>query len=150
MLSVDDESPSNSTDETPGLIGFAVTLSFVTTVVVAARVWARKLIKQPLLLDDWLCLAALVFQHGLLAACFMAVIQGGVGRDMRTAATQNPNSARILYQVRAKIAHKRVYSEIDETANSPSLQQTLPTGLALRSSKCLSWLSIAASSRPEQ
>jgi hypothetical protein len=93
------QTPLNYTDKSTELTSSAVVLSLVATVVVVARFWARKLTQQPFGLDGWLCLAALVAQHVFLAAACVIVFQGGMGRDIRIAAAEDPHSGAILQQV---------------------------------------------------
>jgi hypothetical protein len=98
MASID-TSPLNYSNSGPTLIITCSMLAFITTIVFALRFWSRRLTRQPFGLDDYLCLAALIIQHGLLAAAGVMVVQGGLGRDIRITATEDPNSVVILFQV---------------------------------------------------
>ncbi|KAI0379533.1 hypothetical protein F5Y04DRAFT_290390 [Hypomontagnella monticulosa] len=73
-------------------------LAFFASVYVVLRFWARRLIRQPFGLDSYLCLAALLIHHAILAGSFVCILQGGLGRDMRITATEDPHSVVVLYQ----------------------------------------------------
>lgn len=55
-------------------------------------------------LDDWLCLAGLFSHHLFLAAGSVAVLRGGLGRDMRVMVIESPESVVILGLVSTLIA----------------------------------------------
>ena len=98
-MSSTDTSPLVYSNRGPGIIIGCSILAFISTVVFILRCWARRLTRQAFALDDWLCLAALLIQHALLAAAGVMVVQGGLGRDIRLVATQNPHSIVVLFQV---------------------------------------------------
>ncbi|KAI0112238.1 hypothetical protein GGR51DRAFT_60538 [Nemania sp. FL0031] len=81
-----------------GIVISGSIVGFVATVVVALRLWARKLTRQPLGADDWLCIAALLFHHVVMAASCVAAVDGGLGRDMRLVALENPGAIVVLFQ----------------------------------------------------
>lgn len=95
-----DSSPLNYSNSGPGILIGCSILALISTVVFVLRVWARRLTRQPLALDDYLCLAALVIQHALLVAAGVMVVKGGLGRDIRITAAENPDSVTFLFQVR--------------------------------------------------
>ncbi|KAK8037711.1 hypothetical protein PG991_001057 [Apiospora marii] len=92
------QSPLDFSDKGPAIIASGAALGFVSTIIVALRFWSRRLIHQRFGLSDYLCLAALLFHHGVLASGSVMVKQGGLGRDFRVTSTEDPNSVTILYQ----------------------------------------------------
>ncbi|KAJ2975371.1 hypothetical protein NUW58_g8375 [Xylaria curta] len=82
-------------------------LGFITTIIVVLQFWARRLTCLPFKLDDYLCLAALLFHHVLLAASGVSAVDGRLGRDMRVTAAEDRNSVVVLFQATsvAKIAY---------------------------------------------
>lgn len=91
--------PLDYSDSGPGIVITVSILGFITSIVVVLRFWARRLTRQPFGLDDYLCLAALITQHVLMAGSCVSVVDGGVGRDMRITATEDPYSVVVLFQV---------------------------------------------------
>ncbi|KAK2600550.1 hypothetical protein N8I77_010077 [Diaporthe amygdali] len=85
-------------DSGPGLVISCSILGFISTVFVLLRFWARRLTRQSFGLDGWLCLAALLCHHAVLAAAGITVYKGGLGRDIRITSTQDPNSVVWLFQ----------------------------------------------------
>ncbi|KAI2603188.1 uncharacterized protein GGS25DRAFT_528232 [Hypoxylon fragiforme] len=120
-------------------------LAFIASVIVALRFWAKRLIRQSFGLDSYLCLAALIVHHILLAGSFVCILQGGLGRDMRITATENPHSVVVLYQA--------IYvSELAYTYCSPLIKLSVlafyrrifPTpamklGTNILASACIAW-----------
>lgn len=98
-MSSKDHSPLDYTDKGTGLVAPAIVLAFAATLVTMARFWARRLTRQSFGLDEWLCLAALIAQHVFLAACGVSVFQGGMGRDIRISAIEDPESLVVLSKV---------------------------------------------------
>lgn len=93
-----DTSPLVYTNSGPGIVISCSILGFISTVFVALRFWARRLTKQSFGLDGWLCLASLLCHHAILAAAGIMVYEGGLGRDIRITATEDPNSTVHLFQ----------------------------------------------------
>lgn len=91
--------PLDYSDDGPGLIIGSHFLGSLATIVVALRFWARRLTRQPVGADDYLCLAALITHHVVLTATRVCVQKGGIGRDMRITSTEDPESVVILFQV---------------------------------------------------
>lgn len=94
-----DTSPLVYSDSGPGIVISCSILAFISTAFVCLRFWARTLTRQKFGLDDWLCLAALLCQHALMAAAGIMVYQGGLGRDIRITSTEDPQSLVFLFQV---------------------------------------------------
>lgn len=93
-----DSSP-NHPNKGPGLIiGFSFLAAF-TTVIFGARIWSRRLTRQYFELDDHLCLASLVIQHGVFATAVVMVAKGGLGKDMSDAMAGDPNVLVVLPKV---------------------------------------------------
>ncbi|KAK7972308.1 hypothetical protein PG988_006442 [Apiospora saccharicola] len=90
--------PLDYSDKGPDIIISGAVLAFVSTVIVALRFWSRRLIHQRFGLSDYLCLAALLFHHGVIASGSVMAKQGGLGRDFRVTSTEDPGSITILYQ----------------------------------------------------
>jgi hypothetical protein len=74
-------------------------LAFVATTSVVLRVWARRLARLSLGLDDYLVILALMIHHAILVSSIMSVTRGGLGRDIRIVAAENPNAMVVLFQV---------------------------------------------------
>ncbi|KAI1842123.1 hypothetical protein JX266_011656 [Neoarthrinium moseri] len=92
------ESPLDHSNNGPGaLIGCAI-LGFVTTIIVALRFWARRLVGTSWGNDDWLTLAALLVHHLLLVAFGVMVVNGGLGRDIRVIAVEDPGDIVALFK----------------------------------------------------
>ncbi|KAF2971594.1 hypothetical protein GQX73_g1928 [Xylaria multiplex] len=84
-------------DNGPGIIASTSVLAFLATIAVALRFWARRLVRVPLALDDYLVIAGLLTRHIELVADLIIVIGGGLGRDYRLVA-KNPNTVVVLYK----------------------------------------------------
>ncbi|RYP67342.1 hypothetical protein DL771_007286 [Monosporascus sp. 5C6A] len=70
MSSVDPSTiqpPLDYSDSGPGIVISVNILAFIASIIVVLRFWARRLTRQPFGLDDYLCLAALITQHALMA-----------------------------------------------------------------------------------
>lgn len=94
-----DTSPLVYSNSGPSMVISCTVLAFISTILVALRFWARRLTRQNFGLDDWLCLGALLCHHVVLAAGWVQVYQGGLGRDIRITSTEDPRSVVILFQV---------------------------------------------------
>ncbi|KAK8102253.1 hypothetical protein PG984_015399 [Apiospora sp. TS-2023a] len=92
------QTPLDFSDRGPDIIISGAVLALVSTVIVALRFWSRRLIHQRFGLSDYLCLAALLFHHGVIASGSVMAKQGGLGRDFRVTSTEDPGSITILYQ----------------------------------------------------
>ncbi|KAF2970820.1 hypothetical protein GQX73_g2823 [Xylaria multiplex] len=114
--------PLDYSNSGPGIVISGSVVGFITTVVVALRYWARRLTRQEFKLDDWLCVAALLFQHALMAASAVVAINGGLGRDVRLVLLENPNSVVVLLQARVQTT---VVGEIAYTFSSPLIKLSL-------------------------
>lgn len=95
-----DTSPLVYTNRGPGIVISCSILGFISTVFVILRFWARRLTRQSFGLDDWLCVASLLCHHAILAAAGIMVYRGGLGRDIRISATEDPTSTVYLFQVK--------------------------------------------------
>lgn len=137
-MSSEDQSPLDYTDKGTGLVAPAIVLSFVATIVTLARFWARKLTLQSFGLDEWLCLAALLAQHVFLAACGVSVFHGGMGRDIRISAAEDPESLGVL----SKVWGSRLHHEVSVNANIR--QSIIVTNVAWTLSSPLIKLSVLA------
>lgn len=137
--------PLDYSDSGPGIVITVSILGFITSVVVVLRFWARRLTRQPFGLDDYLCLAALITQHVLMAGSCVSVVDGGVGRDMRITATEDPYSVVVLFQA-------IFVGEIAYTYSSPLIKLSVlafywrifPTpavklGCKILGSMCIAW-----------
>ncbi|KAI1424925.1 hypothetical protein F5Y12DRAFT_749849 [Xylaria sp. FL1777] len=107
--------PLDYSNSGPGIVISGSIVGFLTTVVVALRFWARRLTRQQFGLDDWLCLAALLFQHAVMISSAVGAINGGLGRDMRLVLLTNPNSIVVLFQA-------TLVGEIAYTFSSPLIK----------------------------
>ncbi|CAI6096060.1 unnamed protein product [Clonostachys chloroleuca] len=92
------QAPLDYSDSGPGAVIVFSILSFFTTTVVILRFLAKRLTRQTLGADDWLCLAALLIHHAFMIASCVGVVQGGMRRDVRITAVENPNSVVIFFQ----------------------------------------------------
>lgn len=89
--------PLDYSDSGPGILIGCYVLALVTTIVVALRFWAKRLTSSPLGLDDYLILSCLLVHHIFMVFGTIAVIQGGLGRDIRIVA-RDPNAVVILFK----------------------------------------------------
>lgn len=145
-MSSKDHSPLDYTDKGTGLVAPAIVLAFAATLVTMARFWARRLTRQSFGLDEWLCLAALIAQHVFLAACGVSVFQGGMGRDIRISAIEDPESLVVL-------SKSIIVTNVAWTLGSPLIKlsvlafywrlfptQTVRLGCKLLTVLCIAWL----------
>ncbi|KAI0430124.1 hypothetical protein F5Y09DRAFT_308525 [Xylaria sp. FL1042] len=95
-----------------GIVISGSIVGFIATAVVALRFWARRLARQEFGLDDWLCLASLLFQHIVMASFAVGASNGGMGRDMRLVLAENPSPAPLLFQVRTAQLKEVSYSNL--------------------------------------
>jgi hypothetical protein len=110
-----DTSPLDFSDPGTGIIAGCTILAALTTVVVGLRFYARRLGRTALGWDDWLCFAALLFHHALFVGCVVGIWYGGIGRDIRLSAQEDPGSV--------PIAFKSVFvGEISYTFSSPLIK----------------------------
>lgn len=91
--------PLDDSDNGPGMVIASAILGFVSTVIVLLRFLGKRLSRQPIGLDDYLCVAALIMQHVLLVSGCISVVEGGLGRDIRLVTAEDPNSVVTLYKV---------------------------------------------------
>ncbi|KAI1385501.1 uncharacterized protein F4822DRAFT_445451 [Hypoxylon trugodes] len=90
--------PLDYSNDGPAALIPSYILGFLATVIVALRFWARRLIDPAFRLDDYLVLSALVIHAGLLAASTVAVVRGGLGRDIRIV-SQEPGALRTSFEM---------------------------------------------------
>ncbi|KAI0810059.1 hypothetical protein GGR55DRAFT_695856 [Xylaria sp. FL0064] len=114
-MSLTTQQPLDYSNSGPGIVISGSIVGFITTAVVALRFWARRLTRQELGLDDWLCLASLLFQHAVMASSAVGAINGGLGRDMRLVVSENPSSIAVLFQA-------TLVGEIAYTFSSPLIK----------------------------
>ncbi|KAI0405087.1 hypothetical protein F4802DRAFT_197528 [Xylaria palmicola] len=98
-MSLSTQPPLDYSNNGPDIVISGSVFGFIATVVVSFRFWARRLTRQPLKLDNWLCLIALLFQHAVMASSAVGTINGGLGRDMRVVLLENPKSLVVLFQI---------------------------------------------------
>lgn len=86
--------------------GLAVTiaLTFLSTLFVVLRFWARNITRFGLWLDDWLALATLAVLYWVLIISAIAVDKGGLGKPIAQAMTED--SLTLLLQV--SVLSKRI------------------------------------------
>ncbi|RYP19387.1 hypothetical protein DL765_003360 [Monosporascus sp. GIB2] len=148
MSSVDPSTiqpPLDYSDSGPGIVISVNILAFLASVIVVLRFWARRLPRLPFGLDDYLCLAALITHHVLMAGSCVGVLGGGIGRDMRITATEDPYSVVILFQ-------SLFVGEIAYTYSSPLIKlsvlafywrifptRTVKLGCKILGSMCIAW-----------
>jgi hypothetical protein len=85
-------------DAGPGMLAGGYILTFIATVFVGFRVWARRLTRISLGPDDYMILVALVLEHGIMAASTVSIRVGGIGKDVRLV-EQDANAIVVLYKV---------------------------------------------------
>ncbi|KAK8041288.1 hypothetical protein PG994_014295 [Apiospora phragmitis] len=137
--------PLDFSNTGPDIVITSAVLGFVSTIIVALRFWSRRLVHQHFGLSDYLCLAALLFQHGLLASGSVMVKPGGLGRDFRITATEDPSSVIILFQA-------LFVAEITYTFSSPLIKlsvlafyrkifptRTVNLGCKILGFMCMAW-----------
>ncbi len=92
-------SPLDYSNDSPAIITSYSALVILSTVFVALRFWSKRLNATGWQYDDWLVMCALFMHHGFTASCYVMVMKGGFGRDIRLVVTENPNSVVILFKV---------------------------------------------------
>lgn len=90
------EPPLDYSDDIAPMAASTWTLLGLATLAIILRFFSKRLLRAPWQVDDYLALLALIFHHGLFAASAVAVIRGGVGRDMRLVAAEDPNNIVVL------------------------------------------------------
>ncbi|TRX99024.1 hypothetical protein FHL15_000366 [Xylaria flabelliformis] len=90
--------PVDYSDEKVGIYVVTLLLAFAATLSVSLRFWARRLMRLPWGIDDYLALIALLIQHGAEAGTIVCVELGGLGRDVRLFTIRNPNATVYFYQ----------------------------------------------------
>ena len=130
-----DPSPIDYSDDGPGMIAVCSVFLVFATIFVGLRFWSKQLMRAKWTVDDWLILASLIIHHGFTAAGFTETLAGGLGRDIRLVAAENPYSLVILFKV---IINGGRYSCVQSFAN-PELIINRP---------CLRQSSHTASARP--
>ncbi|KAI8960727.1 hypothetical protein F5Y11DRAFT_367222 [Daldinia sp. FL1419] len=89
--------PLDYSDSGPGIIIGSYVLALVTTIVVGLRFWAKRLTRASWGWDDYLILSCLLIHHVFLAFCTVAIVRGGLGKDMRVV-SQDPHALVILFK----------------------------------------------------
>ncbi|KAI1802943.1 hypothetical protein F4811DRAFT_562859 [Daldinia bambusicola] len=89
--------PLDYSNSGPGILISSYVLALVTTIVVALRIRAKRLISSSLGLDDYLVLSCLFIHHIFICFGTVAVIRGGLGQDMRIIA-QDPSAVVVLFK----------------------------------------------------
>ncbi|KAI0866577.1 hypothetical protein F4860DRAFT_145212 [Xylaria cubensis] len=90
--------PVDYSDEKVGIYVVTLLLAFAATLAVSLRFWARRLMRLPWGIDDYLALIALLIQHGAEAGTIACVELGGLGQDVRLFTIRNPNATVYFYQ----------------------------------------------------
>lgn len=74
------------------LIAVSVVTATLATIAMILRLWARRLMRITLGLDDYLALASLIVYYGQLIVCFLHVLYAGTGTDQMTVLMENPTA----------------------------------------------------------
>lgn len=74
------------------LIALSVVTATLATVAMFLRLWARRLMRIKLGVDDYLALASLIVYYGQLVICFLHVLYAGTGTDQTTVLMENPTA----------------------------------------------------------
>lgn len=74
------------------LIAVSVVSAALATIAMILRLWARRLMRITLGLDDYLALASLIVYYGQLIACLLHVLYAGTGTDQMTVLMENPTA----------------------------------------------------------
>lgn len=82
------------------LIALAVVTATLATIAMILRLWARRLLRVTLGLDDYLALASLIVYYGQLIVCFLHVLYAGTGTDQMTVFMQSPSAMTYNLKVR--------------------------------------------------
>lgn len=84
-----------------GVVGIIVTvvLTLISTAFVGLRFWSRGITKFGLWIDDWLALATLGTMFWALIISAMAVMNGGLGKPLVQAVTDDANAVTELLKV---------------------------------------------------
>jgi hypothetical protein len=120
-------------------------LATTATSFVALRFLSKRLTHHKFTLDDYLCLAALLAHHVLMASSCVGIVQGGIGRNMDDIMTQNPDSIVVLFQ-------SLFAADIAYTLSSPLIKlavlafyyrifptQTVRMGCWVLAAMCMAW-----------
>lgn len=74
------------------LLAVSIVTAILATIAIVLRLWARRLMRIKLGLDDYLALASLIVYYGQLVVCFLHVLYAGTGTDQINVLTQSPNA----------------------------------------------------------
>lgn len=83
------------------LLTVSVITATLATIAMILRLWARRLMRITLGLDDYLALASLIVYYGQLVVCFLHVLYAGTGTDQMTMLAQNPTA--ITYNLKVRL-----------------------------------------------
>lgn len=72
------------------LLAVSVVTATLATAAMILRLWARRLVRIELGLDDYLALASLIVYYGQLVICFLHVLYAGTGTDQVAVHVQSP------------------------------------------------------------
>lgn len=78
---------------------FTIVMTAIATVFMALRFWSRKMTRFGLWLDDWLAIATLVCLYAVLILSIHAVYQGGIGKPITQAVTDQPDAVTEVLKV---------------------------------------------------
>lgn len=90
---------TNNANTGPVVIAINSVLAVIATFLIVLRFWSRRLTGAGWRIDDYLALAALLFQHAIYGLSNEAVIHGGLGRDMNIVLAETPNAVSYLLKV---------------------------------------------------
>lgn len=95
------------------LIAIAVVTATLATIAMILRLWARRLMRIALGLDDYLALASLIVYYGQLIFCFLHVLYAGTGTDETDVLMQSPAAMSYNLKVCLQRIVVRGYNVID-------------------------------------
>lgn len=95
-------------------LGFTIAITAMSTLFIILRFWARKMTRFGLWWDDWLAIATLVCLYAVLILSSWAVYEGGIGKPITQAVTEQPAAVTELLKVssRARLKASSYYESI--------------------------------------
>lgn len=111
------------------LMAISVVAATLATTAMILRLWARRLMRIALGLDDYLALASLIVYYGELIFCFLHVLYAGTGTDETDVLMQSPTAMSYNLKVCLQRIVVRGYNVIDLKTSTPAVNVFHPVNL---------------------
>lgn len=111
------------------LMAISVVAATLATIAMILRLWARRLMRIALGLDDYLALASLIVYYGELIFCFLHVLYAGTGTDETDVRMQSPTAMSYNLKVCLQRIVARGYNVIDLKISTPAVNVFRPVHL---------------------